>query len=183
MATAKQVVDGLTSVLKLRGFKVLESQKQEEGIDVIAETEDETGAKVRLLAHIPDKEVVGVKIIRDIVKRIKDEEFTRALISAREKFTPYAKREAKENQIDLLTGPFPLFDLFAHELVPDHKFATKEEVDVLRQKYGIELPQLPRISLTDPVVRTLGAKVGDVLRITRDSATARISVTYRVVVE
>lgn len=176
-------MDGLSSILELRGYKILETQDHEEGIDIIAEMKDESGKKVRLLVFIPEKEVVGVKIIRDITKKVEEEGFTRVLISAKEKFTPYAKREAKENQIELLAGPFPLFDIFSHELVPDHKFATKDEIEKLQRKFGIKLSQLPKISEYDPVVRTLGARVGDVLRITRESATTKTSSVFRVVIE
>lgn len=176
-------MEGLSAILELRGYKILKTQDREEGIDIIAEMKGESGKKVRLLAHIPEKEVVGVKIIRDIIKKVEEEGFTRVLISAKEKFTPYAKREANEAQIELLAGPFPLFDIFAHELVPDHKFATKEEINELQRKFGIKLSQLPKISTNDPVARTLGARVGDVLRITRESATTKTSSVYRVVIE
>lgn len=181
--SSKRIMEGLSAILELRGYKILKTQDQEEGIDIIAEMKGESGKKVRLLAHIPEKEVVGVKIIRDIIKRVEEEGFTRVLISAKEKFTPYAKREANEAQIELLAGPFPLFDIFAHELVPDHKFATKEEINELQRKFGIKLSQLPKISTNDPVARTLGARVGDVLRITRESATTKTSSVYRVVIE
>lgn len=176
-------MEGLSSILELRGYNILETQEQEEGIDIIAEIKGKSGKKERLLTYIPEKEVVGVKIIRDIIKRVEEEGFARVLISAKEKFTPYAKREADEAQIELLAGPFPLFDIFAHELVPDHKFATKEEIEKLQRKFGVKLSQLPKISVNDPVARTLGARVGDVLRITRESETSKISGVYRVVIE
>ena len=182
-ASSKRYVSGLTSILEIRGYKVIEVQESEEGIFITAEMDDETGAKVRILAFVPDKEVVGVKIIRDLVQKLEEEGFARSIVAAREKFTPYAKREAREHNIDILTGAFPLFDVFAHELVPLHEMATTQEVDELRQKYGIEMSQLPGISQMDPVVRTLGARVGNVLRITQDSETASNVIAYRVVVE
>ena len=76
-----------------------------------------------------------------------------------------------------------MFDLFSHELVPYHEVATHQEVEAIKQKYGIQLFQLPKISINDAVVRTLGARVGDVLRITRHSDTQRNVYAYRVVID
>ncbi len=182
-ASSKRYVDGLSSILKIRGYKVLEVQEDEEGIAIIAKNDDDTGAEERVLAYIPNKEVVGVKIIRDLVEKIEEEKFTKAIVSTRGKFTPYAKKEAVANNIDILSGAFPLFEVFAHNLVPIHEIAAIEETEALQKKYGIALYQLPKISQNDPVVRTLGAHVGDVLRVTRESLTTRNPLVYRIVSE
>lgn len=182
-ATSKRYVDGLSSILKIRGYKVLEVQEDEEGIAIIAKNVDEKDAEERVLAYIPNKEVVGVKIIRDLVEKIEEEKFTKAIVSTRGKFTPYAKKEAVANNIDILSGAFPLFEVFAHNLVPIHEIAAIEETEALQKKYGIALYQLPKISQNDPVVRTLGAHVGDVLRVTRESLTTRNPLVYRIVSE
>ncbi|HIE37170.1 TPA: DNA-directed RNA polymerase subunit H, partial [Candidatus Geothermarchaeota archaeon] len=42
--------------------------------------------------------------------------------------------------------------------------------------------KLPYIKRTDPVVRALGAKHGDIIKITRKSPTAGESVYYRLVI-
>ena len=42
---------------------------------------------------------------------------------------------------------------------------------------------LPKILLKDPVCKDIGAEEGDILRITRDSPTAGVFVTYRLVVD
>jgi DNA-directed RNA polymerase subunit H len=75
------------------------------------------------------------------------------------------------------------FDVLKHELVPKHEILSEEEKKELLKKYGISLKQLPRILLSDPVIKSLGAKVGDVIRITRKSETAGESIYYRVVVK
>jgi DNA-directed RNA polymerase subunit H len=49
-------------------------------------------------------------------------------------------------------------------------------------RYGIERSKLPKIRKIDPALPN-GAKVGDVIRITRKSKTAGISLYYRVVIE
>ncbi len=69
-----------------------------------------------------------------------------------------------------------------HELVPQHRIMSKEEVEELKKKYGIKKWQLPKILHKDPVALLLGAKPGDVLEIKRKSETAGEATYYRLVV-
>ena len=74
-------------------------------------------------------------------------------------------------------------DVLSHSLVPKHLILTKKETDELLEKYSIDLLNLPKIFIDDPVSKALGAKEGDVLKITRSSNTMVNSVySYRVVV-
>jgi len=74
-------------------------------------------------------------------------------------------------------------DISKHELVPKHETLSEaEKADVLKL-HGIVLRQLPRILDSDPMVVRLNAKLGDVIRITRKSATAGVSQYYRVVIK
>ena len=74
-------------------------------------------------------------------------------------------------------------DILLHELVSRHEIMDKEDVEALLEKLKITVQNLPRILEKDPVVQSLGAKVGDVLKITRNSPTAGTSLYYRLVVE
>jgi DNA-directed RNA polymerase subunit H len=58
----------------------------------------------------------------------------------------------------------------------------KEKEEVLK-KYRVTLKQLPRILSSDPVVKAIGAKPGDIIKIIRKSPVAGESVYYRVVVK
>jgi DNA-directed RNA polymerase subunit H len=73
--------------------------------------------------------------------------------------------------------------ILEHELVPKHEIMRPEEVRELLERYRITLNELPRILVSDPVVRELGANPGDVLRITRPSPTAGVATYYRLVVK
>lgn len=73
-------------------------------------------------------------------------------------------------------------DIFASDLVPEHEIMSGEEKAELLDKLNISLRQLPRIREEDPVVKVLGAKKGDVLRITRKSDVGSDYYYYRVVV-
>ncbi|MBI2575428.1 DNA-directed RNA polymerase subunit H [Candidatus Woesearchaeota archaeon] len=73
-------------------------------------------------------------------------------------------------------------DVKKHVLVPRHQKLSEREKDELLQRYAITTSELPRIIKTDPVLAGLNAKPGDVLIISRKSATAGASTFYRVVV-
>ena len=74
-------------------------------------------------------------------------------------------------------------DITKHYLVPKHELLTEEEKQELLKKYNIRLLDLPKIKLSDPAIKNLGAKPGDIVRIIRNSPTAGESIYYRVVVE
>ncbi|MDH5448813.1 MAG: DNA-directed RNA polymerase subunit H [Candidatus Bathyarchaeota archaeon] len=78
---------------------------------------------------------------------------------------------------------FPVFNLFDHELVPKHEILPPDEREKLLDKYRVQPYQLPRIRTSDPAVKAIGAKTGDVVKIIRNSATAGKCVVYRYVVE
>jgi DNA-directed RNA polymerase subunit H len=75
------------------------------------------------------------------------------------------------------------YDIFKHQLVPNHELLSKKEAEQIMQEFHIQPHQLPYIKATDPASETLSAKPGDILRITRRSATAGEVVVYRYVVE
>ena len=75
------------------------------------------------------------------------------------------------------------YDLFAHQLVPKHELLSKKDAEELMHAFHIRPHQLPYIKTNDPAAEALGAKMGDILRITRKSATAGEVVVYRYVVD
>lgn len=74
-------------------------------------------------------------------------------------------------------------DILKHELVPEHIILSEEEKEELLKRYNISLHQLPKILVNDPVVKAIGAKEGDVIKIIRKSPVAGKAVYYRVVVK
>jgi DNA-directed RNA polymerase subunit H len=74
-------------------------------------------------------------------------------------------------------------DILKHKLVPDHTILSKTEANKVLKQLNIHQEQLPKIKSDDPVVKDIGAKPGDILKITRKSHTAAKFVTYRLVLE
>ncbi|MEE1134253.1 DNA-directed RNA polymerase subunit H [uncultured Methanobrevibacter sp.] len=72
-------------------------------------------------------------------------------------------------------------DIQDHMLVPKHEIMTEEEISDEFSEVDYDIKDLPKIKSTDPVVKTIGAEPGNVLRITRESQTAGVFVTYRIV--
>jgi DNA-directed RNA polymerase subunit H len=85
------------------------------------------------------------------------------------------KKQIKEKE--------PSYDVFKHELVPKHVLLSAEETKQVLDRYHIKPFQIPYIKSTDPAVRAIGAKPGDIVKVIRKSATAGESDFYRYVVE
>mgnify|MGYP006312311873 CR=1 FL=1 len=66
-----------------------------------------------------------------------------------------------------------------HILVPLHEKCSEEEKAQLLEKYNLSLQQIPKIPLTDAALAGMDVKPGDMIRITRQSATAGEVVFYR----
>jgi DNA-directed RNA polymerase subunit H len=174
----ERVIDGAKSILLTRGFEVTSEVEKDEYYDIFGE--DSEGKTI--IVRIPTKEVVGVSELRDYKEEIEEKGYDHALLLSLSKYTHYAKREAKAAGIETFSIKFPFFNLFKHYLVPVHEFATESEIKELQEKYSIFTYQLPKISSEDPAVQLLGAKVGDVLKIKRESPTAGEFLIYRTVV-
>jgi len=75
------------------------------------------------------------------------------------------------------------YNIFNHQLVPKHELLSKSEAEELMKEFHIRPHQLPYVMTSDPAVEALGGKMGDIIRVTRKSATAGEVVVYRYVVE
>ncbi|MCE5214377.1 MAG: DNA-directed RNA polymerase subunit H [Methanobacterium sp.] len=72
-------------------------------------------------------------------------------------------------------------DILKHKLVPEHAILSKTEANKIIKQLNVHQEQLPKIKVDDPVVKEIGAKSGDILKITRRSHTAGKFITYRLV--
>ena len=75
------------------------------------------------------------------------------------------------------------FDVMSHQLVRKHEILSEAESEKALKHFSLKKDQLPKILITDPCVKRISGKVGDIIKITRESPTAGISVFYRVVID
>ena len=126
---------------------------------------------------------MGVQYVNQLAKIMKEEELERGLVVTSGRYTQAAKTAARKKSIELIPRIFPVFNIFDHQLVPKHEILPQEERETLLAKYRVHPYQLPRVRTSDPAVKAIGARAGDIVRITRDSDTAGKYVAYRYVVE
>ncbi len=69
-----------------------------------------------------------------------------------------------------------------HELVPQHILLSGEQKAAVLKKFGVGDNQLPRILDSDPALRGLDAKAGDLVQIKRKDLSGEYN-HYRMVVE
>lgn len=75
----------------------------------------------------------------------------------------------------------PPIDVRGHSRVPKHEKLSDTEKAELFERLQVTTKGMPRISPTDPAIKHLEPKIGDVIKITRNSYTAGTAVYYRVV--
>ncbi|VVB93488.1 DNA-directed RNA polymerase subunit H [uncultured archaeon] len=74
------------------------------------------------------------------------------------------------------------FNPLEHKMVPNHEILNEEDLNKILSEFKVEKEQLPKIRISDPSAVSVKAKVGDVVRVTRDSPTAGKSYFYRLVI-
>ncbi len=131
-----------------------------------------------ILALIPTEEVVRVTSIREFKEQIDILDIQQGWIIAVNRFTYTADREARLAEIKILKKNHPIFNIFDHYLVPEHRLMTNMEVREMLKKYNAKLNQLPRIYEEDHGVVAINGKPGDVVRILRTED----STVYRLVI-
>lgn len=165
-------------IIELRNYKVLGREESEEGVYTLVE--DREGKKVLIwTASISD---IGIKHVNNMAKYMREKGAEGGIIVSN-KYSQSAKTQARKENIELIPQDFPSFNIFKHYLVPRHEILSPEEKQALLERYRIEPWKLPRIKASDPAVRLIGAKPGDIIKIVRRSPTAGESIYYRYVVE
>jgi DNA-directed RNA polymerase subunit H len=76
----------------------------------------------------------------------------------------------------------PKQEQIEHALIPKHKKISEKEKKELFEKYCITFNDLPSIHKNDPALAGIEVEIGDVIRIERDSLTAKKTLFYRGVI-
>jgi DNA-directed RNA polymerase subunit H len=168
-------------LIKLRGYKLIKKEKHTDAVSYVVQIPKDK--QKALIWCIPDEGTVGIASINRLQKAMKDVDVEMGIIVTSGRYTHAVKQSAKKKEIELLPRTFPVFDLFEHKLVPKHEILTAEEREQLLSEYKVHPYQLPQIKASDPAVKVIDAKPGDILRIIRKSPTAGTHIAYRYVVE
>jgi len=173
-------------ILKYRGFRVRRVSKTEETTVIYAQ-KPKTRERLVVLC-VPGERAVGVVYIRKLRKLMDEEGVKHGILVGEGRYTHLAREEVKRAskdgyRIELIPPTIPAFDVFKHRLVPKHEVLSKEEAEEVLRKYHAKPHQLPWIKASDPIAIIIGAKPGDIVKVTSKSPTAGVYVHYRYVVE
>ena len=168
-------------LIKLRKYKLIEKESREGAIGYIVDIPQEK--EKALIWCILGEATVGIAAMNTLYKVMKEKEIERAMVVTEGRYTHAVKLGAKKKQVELLPKSFPVFDIFEHALVPLHEILNEKEKTALLQQYKVQPYQIPQVKSGDPAVKAIGAKPGDILKVTRRSTTAGEHITYRYVVE
>jgi DNA-directed RNA polymerase I, II, and III subunit RPABC1 len=165
-------------IIKYRKFNVDSVEKAEDKLVYHLSR----GEQKYLMHVLMEKNTIGISYIRDLKDQVDAEGVQGGIIVGDGKYTYSARSTAPEMSIELIPPSMPAFDIFEHSLVPVHEIVGEEEKRALVDRYHAEPFQFPWIKATDPIAIILGAKAGDVVKITQKSETAGKYDTYRYVV-
>lgn len=168
-------------LIKLRKYKLVEKEKFEGAYAYIIDIPQD---KERAIVWcILGEATVGIAAMNNLYKVMKEKDLDRAIVVTEGRYTHAVKLGAKKKKVELLPKSFPVFDIFEHALVPFHEILTEKEKNLLLAQFKVKPYQMPQVKSGDPAVKAIGAKPGDILKITRKSVTAGEHITYRYVVE
>ena len=168
-------------LIKLRKYKLIKKEKFEGAYAYIIDIPQDK--EQAIVWCILGEATVGIAAMNTLYKIMKEKELDRAIVVTEGRYTHAVKLGAKKKKVELLPKSFPVFDIFEHGLVPFHEILTEKERNQLLTQFKVKPYQIPQIKSGDPAVKAIGAKPGDVLKITRKSITAGEHITYRYVVE
>jgi DNA-directed RNA polymerase subunit H len=168
-------------LIKLRKYKLIKKEKHEGAIGYIVNiSKDKEKA---LVWCILGQATVGIAMMNALYKLLEEMKLERTIVITEGRFTHAAKKGAKNRKVELLPKSFPVFNIFEHKLVPKHEILSEEEKNKILTQYKLQPYQMPQVQATDPAVKVIGAKPGNMLKIIRKSATAGEHIAYRYVVE
>lgn len=181
-----KVPDEVKELFKTRGLKKVKIEENDGVFDIFAsdhETEEDVLVRVVTKSRFKSDKI-SVEQIRNMCKTLEaDKKIDKGIIIGKG-LTSSGKKVLEKSKIEWINlDSLRTFKIFDHFLVPVHEMLLEEEAEELLQKYHIKKYQLPLIKKSDPAVKAIGGKPGDIIKITRKSQTAGETVVYRYVVK
>jgi len=130
------------------------------------------------------KEKLSKSAIEKILQEKQAQNMTRTIFITLDDLSPACKNVIKETK--MIIEHFLIselqFNITKHILVSKHRIMIRSEVEELLRRLRTEKDKLACISSMDAMCKRIGARIGDVIEITRNSQTAGRTFYYRVVV-
>jgi DNA-directed RNA polymerase subunit H len=165
-------------IIKYRSLKV---EKEEQGDQSIT-YHLSRGEERYVMRVLLDQDTIGIAFVRELRDLVKETGASKGILVGNGKYTYSARSSSPELGVELIPPSLPTFDVFSHDFVPMAEIVGEEERRRLVEKYHAEPYQYPWIKSSDPISIILGAKPGDVIKITSKSETAGVAESYRYVV-
>jgi DNA-directed RNA polymerase subunit H (RpoH/RPB5) len=166
-------------LVKYRGLTVRKIEREAEKTIIHLSK----GDKRMIMMCVSGQDTVGISYVRDLMALGEKEEMENLILVGGGRYTYSAQKMAEDSGVEMIPPSLPSFDIFKHRLVPWHEIISEEERKAVLEKYHAEHHQFPWIKLNDPIVIILGARPGDIVKITRNSQTAGTYVSYRYVIK
>jgi len=152
---------------KGRGYKL--ASKLTEKKDIVEAIFQKSSS--RIFVYVTNKKL-SVQHVRRVKRAMEENNCSEGLIATIREATPQARKEAEALDIEVIDIRQPLIYIFDHWLVPEHRILSPEEVKEVIKKYAGGDHQLayrifPKILTSDPAVRILKAKPGQIIEIRR----------------
>ncbi|PNY00182.1 DNA-directed RNA polymerases I, II, and III subunit RPABC1 [Trifolium pratense] len=137
----------------------------------------------QIYVFFPDNNKIGVQVVTTYRNRMITDNVRRGILVLQVQVSPKARAELANLSAKVrMEEDELLVNITQHELVPKHQVLTDAEKKELLKTYTCQETQLPKMLITDPVAKYYGLNRGQVVRITRQSETAGVYITYRIVI-
>ncbi len=115
---------------------------------------------------------ISVQRVRRVISKMQEYGCNDAILATTRDATPQARKEASEHRIDIIDSKHPLIYIFDHWLVPQHRLLSEEETKKVLEKHAggdrsVAMRTFPKILTSDPAVRILNARPGQIIEIRR----------------
>jgi len=99
-----------------------------------------------------------------LAKKIKKETSEKS-VEIKDTEEPISKTKTKVKKVRVRRQR-RLKEKIEHKYIPTHELLTEEDVEELKSQ-GIDVDKIPLIFISDPAIRSLEVKAGDIIKITR----------------
>lgn len=161
------ILQTTTEMLQQRGYEV---EQTEEGM-----IGRKGRASVIVFFNLSPK--VNNDRIQEYITKMRNLNFTHAIVIYNESVTPMAQKVVDELQglrIELFQMKFLRYNITKHRLVPKHTLLTKGEMKAFKEKFGTKIPAL---LASDPVARFYDFQKTDIVKVERSNG----YICYRIV--